>query len=128
MKLLLDTHTVIWWINGHSNLSPKALELLEASSNTLYLSVASIWEVAIKTSKGKLPEFDGGVRAFKSKVDELLVHQLYVMPRHVVEVEDLPFIHSDPFDRLLIATAKTDGMTILTADENIHKYDVPTIW
>jgi len=128
MKLLLDTHTALWWINEYEKLSPKAKDLLLDDSNTLYISVVSMWEIAIKTSMGKLTEFNGGVCSFMSKVNELPVNQLPVFPRHIVEVEILPYVHRDPFDRLLIATAMVDGMIILTADENIHKYDVPSRW
>jgi len=128
MKILLDTHTALWWVNEHENLSPKAQALLLEDSNTLYISVISLWEVAIKTSLGKLSGFDGGVRAFTAKVNEMPVKVLSVEPHHVEMVESLPYIHRDPFDRLLVATAKTENMTILSADENIHKYDVLAVW
>ena len=128
MKLLLDTHTAIWWINGHENLSSPAKTMLLASENSLYISIVSAWEVAIKTSLGKLPEFHGGVRAFLAKVYAMPVTLLPVMPLHVEIVETLPFYHRDPFDRLLTATAMVEPMTILTADENIKKYDVQTAW
>jgi len=87
-----------------------------------------MWEVAIKTSTGKLYEFEVGIRSFMKQVEGLPVYQVPVLPRHIVLVEDLPFIHRDPFDRLLIATAKMVNITILTADENIQKYDVKWDW
>ena len=128
MKLLLDTHTAIWWMNGHEKLSPEAKALLLNDAHTLYLSIVSAWEIAIKVSLGKLHEFNGGVKAFLTKVEDMPIVLLPVTPQHVEMVETLPFIHRDPFDRLLVATAKADGMTILTADENIHQYDVPSVW
>ena len=128
MKLLLDTHTALWWINEHERLSPRAKELLMDDSNELYISVASAWEIAIKISIGKLTEFNGGVGTFLDKASEMPVGLLSVESRHIALVETLPFIHRDPFDRLLIAVAKTDDMAILTADTNIPQYNVQTEW
>ena len=128
MKILLDTHIALWWVNEHEKISPTARAVLLDDSNTLYLSIISLWEIAIKTSLGKLMEFDGGVCAFMAKVNEMPVQLLSIEPHHIKMVEDLPYIHRDPFDRLLIAIANTEGMAILSVDENIHKYDVPSIW
>ena len=128
MKLLLDTHTALWWVNEHEKLSAKARIMLLDEENTLYISTVSVWEIAIKASIGKIPGFKGGAKEFVVKAEEMPVLLFPVMPRHAEEVETLPFIHRDPFDRLLVATARVDGMTILTADENIPKYDVPAVW
>ena len=128
MKLLLDTHTALWWVNEYEKLSSEAQAMLLNEAHTLYISIASLWEIAIKASLGKLPGFNGGIKMFLAKMEEMPVCPLPVAPRHIEVVETLPFIHRDPFDRLLIAAAKADGMTILTADENIHKYDVSSVW
>jgi PIN domain nuclease of toxin-antitoxin system len=128
MKLLLDTHTALWWVNEHEKLSSEAKAMLLNETYLLYISIASAWEISIKVSLGKLLEFAGGVRTFLAQVADMPVCLLPILPRHIEIVENLPFIHRDPFDRLLVATAKADGMTILTADENIHKYDVPSVW
>ena len=128
MKLILDTHTALWWINEYEKLSPKVKVMLLNDENTLYISIVSAWEIAIKASIGKLPEFNGGVKAFFDKIEEIPISMISVTPSHVEEVENLPFHHRDPFDRLIVATAKTENMTILTADENIYKYDVSYIW
>jgi PIN domain nuclease of toxin-antitoxin system len=125
MKLLLDTHTALWWVNEHEKLSPEAKAILLNETYLLYISIASAWEISIKASLGKLLKFTGGVSAFLMQVADMPVCLFPILPRHIEIVENLPFIHRDPFDRLLVATAKADGMTILTADENIHKYDVP---
>ena len=106
----------------------QAKAMLLNDAYTLYISIVSTWEIAIKVSIGKLLGLKGGVRTFLAKLDEMPVELLPVMPSHVEMVEALPFIHRDPFDRLLVATAKVEGMTILTADENIHKYDVSFAW
>ena len=128
MKLLLDTHTALWWINEYEKLSSKARELLLDEEFTLYISIASIWEIAIKSSLGKLPGFNGGIRKILSNMEEMPIELVPIIPRHIEIVETLPFIHRDPFDRLLVALAIADDMTILTADENIRKYDVPSVW
>ena len=128
MKLLLDTHTALWWVNEHEKLSAKARAMLLDDAHELFISIVSAWEIAIKVSLGKLHEFDGGVKTFLAKTEEMPIDLLTVMPRHVEMVETLPLIHRDPFDRLLVATAKAEGMTLLTADENIHQYDVPFVW
>ena len=102
--------------------------MLTDEANELYISIISAWEIAIKASLGKLPGLNGGVRIFLAKLKEMPVYLLPIAPSHVEIVETLPFIHRDPFDRLIVAAAKAEGMTILTADENIHKYDVPYLW
>ena len=102
-------------------MSSGAKVLLLNDAHTLHLSIVSTWEIAIKISLGKLIGLNGGVRAFISKIESMPIYLIPVAPRHVEIVEVLPFIHRDPFDRLLVAAAKADGMTILTADENIHK-------
>ena len=128
MKVLLDTHVVLWWVNEYEKLSSKAKSALLADENKLYFSIASIWEIAIKSSLGKLSEFNGKVKDFLTYIEHMPVYMLPISLRHVETVETLPFVHRDPFDRILVATAKVDEMSILTADENIHKYDVPVIW
>ena len=128
MKLLLDTHTALWLTNEYEKLSPKAKSMLDDEENALYLSIASAWEIAIKTSIGKLNIYVGGVKAFLAKMEELPISIFPITPRHLECVETLPLIHRDPFDRLLVATAKAEGMTILTADENIQRYEVPSVW
>jgi len=128
MKLLLDTCTALWLVNEHEKLSSKAKALLLDNTHTLYISIVSAWEIAIKTSLGKLSGLNGGARNFLAKINDMPISLFSIAPRHVEIVETLPFIHRDPFDRLLVATAKAEDMTILTSDENIPKYDVQYVW
>ena len=128
MKLLLDTHTALWLLNEYEKLPSSARDYLRDEANALYISVVSTWEVAIKHSIGKLTEFPGGVKLFISALNDLSIEIITVLPEYVEVVEELPFIHRDPFDRLIIATALCENMTIITADENIQKYDVRYIW
>ena len=128
MKLLLDTHTVLWWVNEHERLSPIVKNMLLDDANELYISITSLWENAIKVSIGKLYDLSGGVSIFMATLKQMPVTVLAVKQRHIEIVETLPFIHRDPFDRLLVAIAKADDMAIVTIDENIHKYDVRYVW
>ncbi|MCL2420338.1 MAG: type II toxin-antitoxin system VapC family toxin [Defluviitaleaceae bacterium] len=128
MKLLLDTHTALWWVNEHEKLPPKVKALLLDETHTLYFSAASAWEIAIKVSLGRFTEFEGGVSTFLSQIDMMPINLISILPRHIEVVETLPFIHRDPFDRILIATAKADNMTLLTVDENIKRYGIDSIW
>jgi PIN domain nuclease of toxin-antitoxin system len=110
-------------------LSAPVQRVLEDSSAFLYISIVSVWEIAIKISIGKL-RHPGGSTKFLSILQNHGIEMLGVNGSYIVCVENLPFPdnHRDPFDRLLIATAMTEGLTILTADENIHGYDVPCLW
>jgi PIN domain nuclease of toxin-antitoxin system len=92
-----------------------------------YVSIVSAWELAIKIGKGKLV-FEGGTELFFRTIGEYGFGLLSIKPKHVKIIETLPRLHGDPFDRILIASAMSDGMCLLTDDENIQKYDVPWLW
>ena len=127
MKYLLDTHTALWLFEGNARLSQKAKNIIFDAKNEIYVSIASAWEVAVKVSLNKL-DFDGGSELFLSaaKINEIAV--LEIKGDSLKIVEQLPYIHRDPFDRLLIATAIFENMAIITIDGNIHKYDVSWVW
>jgi len=127
MKYLLDTHTAKWALDDASKLSNAAKLIISDTSLPLCISVVSAWEIAIKISIGKL-DFIGGSAFFLKKLQQLGVEIISVKGSHIEIVESLPFIHRDPFDRLIVATAQAENMTILTADENVQKYDVSWIW
>jgi len=128
MKYLLDTHTALWLVNEHERLPPEIKKILIDDTHSFYISIASIWEIAIKASIGKLTEFKDGVKAFLAKIENSPIEMLPITPQHIETVEALPFLHRDPFDRLLISTALAEDLTIITIDENIQKYDVKWIW
>ena len=127
MKYLLDTHAAKWALGDITKLSDSVSVVLADTSIPLCISVASVWEVAIKTSIGKL-DFVGGSSTFLEKLQQFGVVLLPIEASYVKHVESLPLYHRDPFDRIIVATALVEGMTVVTADENIHKYDVPWIW
>ena len=126
-RYLLDTHTAIWFINGDSALSETAKKAILDTSNIKYLCIASAWEVAIKRSIGKL-DIVGHTADFIEDAESNGFIMLPVKTEHLTALESLPFIHRDPFDRLLIATALAEELTLVTSDTNISLYDVPHIW
>jgi len=128
MKVLLDTHTVLWMVNEYEKLSSSAKALLLNDDHSLFVSIVSLWEIALKVSLGKLSELDGGANALLLKIESLPIEILNITTDHIKIIESLPFIHRDPFDRILVATAMASDMTILTADSNIPKYNVPCVW
>jgi len=124
MKNLLDTHVVLWFLNGEK-MSNHAKECIIAHPN--YVSVVSLWEVAIKMNIGKYT-FDGGFTAFLELIKSNGFEVLPIKDNYMEYLFKLPLIHRDPFDRLIIATALAEGLTLVTADENIKRYDIPWIW
>ena len=127
-RLLLDTHTFLWWVNDAPELTVAAREAISDVSNDCYLSLASCWEMSIKSSLGKLRL----ARPIERFVSEQLTANCFALLgielRHTAKVEKLPFHHRDPFDRLLIAQALTEKMTMLTVDKVFTDYGVKTLW
>ncbi|MCL2765503.1 MAG: type II toxin-antitoxin system VapC family toxin [Treponema sp.] len=126
-RYLLDTHSAIWFFNGDNSLSETAKKIIFNTSNIKYVSIVSAWEIAIKVSLGKL-EFSGKVAGFIYDIERNGFILAPIKPTHLSTLENLPMIHRDPFDRLLIATAIAENMTLITVDENIVKYEVSQIW
>ena len=124
---LLDTHTAIWFFNGDNALPQSVNEIIRDFNNPIYLSMASAWELAIKIGIGKL-KFCGKAAGFIRLATENDITIMNIKSEHLTILETLPHIHRDPFDRLLIATAISEQMTLITADENIVKYNVPHLW
>ncbi|MCL1806134.1 MAG: type II toxin-antitoxin system VapC family toxin [Oscillospiraceae bacterium] len=127
MRYLLDTHTLLWYCENPDKLSSSAREIIYNDHSQIYVSTASLWEFAIKYSIGKL-KFEGGFPRLCELIKQADFVILPIIQSYIAAMIDLPFIHRDPFDRLLASTAYTDGLTILTADENIQKYDVLSAW
>ena len=128
-KYLLDTHTAIWALLGDDEkLSVKAKDIIADKTVELAVSIASAWEIAIKISKGGKITDMNGVAIFIDKLRENGVEILGITAEEVKIVESLPFIHNDPFDRVIVATAKSNGLTLLSVDVNVRKYDVACVW
>lgn len=128
MRLLLDTHAFIWWDSDPTKLSPRVMGLCEDASNVILLSVASVWEMQIKTQLGKMQ--------LDKPLEEIIAHQqqtnqMQVLPialGHVLALRRLPDHHRDPFDRLLIAQADVEGAALVSHDHVVAKYPVEVIW
>ncbi|MFP3910897.1 MAG: type II toxin-antitoxin system VapC family toxin [Desulfobacteraceae bacterium] len=121
MKLLLDTHIVLWAAGEPDKLSDSARTLLTTSENLLFFSVASIWEIVVKRGLGR-EDFKVNPQRLRKM---LIMHgytELAVVAEHVLAVETLPLLHKDPFDRLLLAQARTEGMLLLTVDAFVSQY------
>jgi PIN domain nuclease of toxin-antitoxin system len=124
LKLLLDTHAVIWFTEDAHQLSTSAAAAIEDPTNDILLSAVVAWEIAIKRGVGKL-------RVANNYVDVMLAagsRELPVAIAHARRVEKLPPHHSDPFDRLLVAQAMDENAAIVTNDERIRRYDVSVLW
>jgi PIN domain nuclease of toxin-antitoxin system len=124
MDLLIDTHSLIWFLNGDKKLSDMAIE---DPSNSKIVSIASIWEIAIKISLDKF-RFPEGFKHFLDMVEDNGFEILPITFEHAIELSTLEFIHRDPFDRLLIAQCMTDNLIIVTKGDNIKRYNIKTIW
>ena len=128
MKLLLDTHAFIWWYNESDRLPQQVLSACQDTSNSLMLSVASVWEMQIKSQLGKL--------RLSAPLTEIIRHQqeqnqLQILPialPAVFALSDLPMHHRDPFDRLLIAQAKVDQLQLVSNDGQFQHYSVSIFW
>jgi PIN domain nuclease of toxin-antitoxin system len=121
LNLLLDTHLLVWSAIRDKRLSKQALELIEDRENTLWFSTASLWEAAIKAAL-KRPDFPVDVGNLRASLLANQFQELSVEGRHVVVFRDLPMIHKDPFDRLLVAQAHSEGILLLTVDQILVQY------
>lgn len=128
MRLLLDTHAFLWFIEGSTNLSERARKLIEDADNQRFLSIASIWEIAIKVSLNKLELKMTLSELVKQQVRGNAIEVLEIEPEHLDILVSLPFYHKDPFDRLIIAQSLTDELPILSKDTAFHDYSVRVLW
>lgn len=128
MKLLLDTHAFLWWVEGTPSVGRRARAAISNPDNEIFFSIASCWELAIKLSLGRL--------RFTQKLDRFIAEQLALNGfslfdlelKHAVRVAGLPFHHRDPFDRLLVAQALEDELAVASADRVFRKYGVTLVW
>ena len=127
MRLLLDTHAALWWLSGDAQLPAGARRAIAAAENVRLFSVASGWEIAIKTSLGKL-RLPRPVDAFlEEHLPVNRIELLAITLGDLKRVESLPFHHRDPFDRMMIAQAIEEGLTIVTRDRAFRAYGVPLL-
>lgn len=125
--LLLDTHVLLWWVSDDERLSGAAREAI-ATEARVEVSAASLWELSIKSALGKIHLSSPVGEWFSHHVE---VNRLEVLPlalEHLAAVEHLPHHHRDPFDRVLVAQARAERLTLVSADEWVHRYDVLHLW
>jgi PIN domain nuclease of toxin-antitoxin system len=122
VKLLLDTHLLIWAAADDAALPDEARTAIEDTDNTLYFSVASIWEIVIKSALGRA-DFQIDARVLRRNLLDAGYEELSIEAQHAFEVAALPRLHKDPFDRLLVGQAMAEGIVLLTHDDQIKRYD-----
>jgi PIN domain nuclease of toxin-antitoxin system len=127
MKLLLDTHTFLWFLTGDSMLSGKAKKVIENTEYEKYISIASFWEIAIKHSLGKL-ELNVPFDELKK---ESIKNGFQILPitfEDIAQLNTLPFHHRDPFDRIILSQAIENGLTLVSCDSNFRQYNHHLVW
>lgn len=128
MRLLLDSHVVIWFYEGAARLTAEARDALEQSENQLFVSVATHWELGLKHALGRLPLLEPLLQCFHQGLPLPGTETLPIDLRHVAVTIGLPPHHGDPFDRMLIAQAVAEEMTVVTHDRQLEAYGAPILW
>ncbi|CAB3804989.1 type II toxin-antitoxin system VapC family toxin [Pararobbsia alpina] len=126
MKVLLDTHLIIWAAEDDNALPQEAREIIQELDNTLYFSVASIWEIVIKSTLGR-DDFQIDARVLRRNLRDSGYEELSIEAPHAFEIERLPLLHKDPFDRILLGQSIVEGIVLLTHDDHIRQYDFAPI-
>ncbi len=127
MNLLLDTHTAIWFITEDKTLPTNVKALIEDATNTCFVSIASLWEMGIKYSLGKL-DLKADLKRIFELIDQSGLTILPITANHILTNTTLDFHHRDPFDRLIIAQARSEGLTVMSKDGVFKDYNIDLIW
>jgi|SRR5436305_4154712 len=128
MRCLLDSQAFLWFVGGDTRLGDRAYEVISDIENQVLLSTASLWEIAIKSSLGKL-DLEGSFAELFPR--QLVSNEIEILPiglKHLVTLTELPFHHRDPFDRLIIAQARTEGIPVVSSDAAFRDYQVQIVW
>ena len=128
MKVLLDTHAFLWWNTEDPQLSKRAREIIADGQSEIFISAASAWEIAIKTSKGMLALPEPPAHYVEKRMNLYRFQALPIQIYHASRVYELPLHHADPFDRLLIAQSQIESMPLISVDSEIRKYEVEVVW
>jgi PIN domain nuclease of toxin-antitoxin system len=123
MRILLDTHVLIWFLEGNTSLQPKHRQVILNPSNQVFVSAVSLWEIAIKASLGKL-RTSGSLTELIAQLEKQSIDILTISPGHVLQVSVLPFHHRDPFDRMLVAQAHVEFMSLISYDPSFGAYGI----
>jgi PIN domain nuclease of toxin-antitoxin system len=128
MKVLLDTHALLWALVEPDKLSPRAMEIIEDAQNTIVVSAACAWEIAIKFDLGRLPGARAVVEGYPQHVRILRAVELAINSTHAIKAGTFDASYRDPFDRLLAAQSLVEGLPIISKDRAFNDLDVPVIW
>lgn len=128
MRILIDTSTFLWFIGGSRKLSKKAIEIIENFDNELVMSVASLWEIAIKDSIGKLELSEPFEQLIPKEINKNEIEILQIELPHLYEMMKLPLYHKDPFDRLIIAQGIIEQLPVIACDKAFKSYNIDIIW
>ena len=128
MNLLVDTHVLIWMSSQPNRLSEHSVEVLENEANTVSASLLSFWEIAIKISIGKLDLKPNWIQLLQTFMRNNSVSSLPLRLEHCATLAALPFHHRDPFDRMLVAQAKSESLSLVSQDVVLSRYDVDVVW
>jgi PIN domain nuclease of toxin-antitoxin system len=127
MKYLLDTHALIWALEDNDKLSVAARKIIDDENNAIFVSIASLWEMAIKLSRGKLA-LSQSLEEIIASLEKQAVSLLSVHPAHILKLLDLPFEHNDPFDRIMIAQCLQEEMKFISNEALFLRYGVDRVW
>ena len=128
MRLLLDTHIFLWWVYDDPKLTQLSRSLIENTENIKYISAVTAWELAIKSGQGKLKLNQSAGDFYNKYVEQNGFEVMHLSLCHLFAVENLPLHHKDPFDRLLIAQAQIEKLTIVSANTALDAYDIERVW
>lgn len=128
MRILLDTHALLWMVSNPDRLSITAREAIEDEGNELFFSIAGYWEIGIKASLNKVELAADWQRLLPAEMTMNGVSRLSIEPKHVHEVARLPWVHRDPFDRLMVAQARVEKLSFATHDSTLAEYGVAIVW
>ncbi len=128
MRLLLDTQCWLWWFSQPEKLNENAIAKIADETNEIWFSVASVWEMGIKVSIGKLPLPENINDYVSTRMTQLAARSLEINASHALQVTTLPLHHRDPFDRMLVAQAQIEDMTLVSADSIFNQYEVTLLW
>jgi PIN domain nuclease of toxin-antitoxin system len=128
MRVLLDTHALLWFLSGDSRLSRHAFDLITDPGNDVLLSTGSLWEIVIKVSLGKLPLPGPFEEVIPAQLEAERIEMLPIEVPHLAALQRLPPYHRDPFDRLIIAQATAEGIPVVTDDPAFRRYDLVVLW
>lgn len=128
MRVLVDSHAFVWMLLKDRRLSPKARSILTSQEHQLFFSMVSLWELSLKIRSGKFNLISSSIAYLHDELESFGISTLPIVYEDILAMERLDPHHKDPFDRMLVAQAMRNDLTLLTRDENLYKYPVKTIW